>query len=267
MLWEQEKPLSSFSKIRLTHLLNQGARITAVTDRTPASFLPLIGEIPFSLPVIAMNGAVLYHIPSNTYAYCKTIPRDLTDRLQSLFEQRKVNCFTQAVVHDVLHVYYTRFTNEAQEDLYRIRHGGASEIYACASLPEGHEAVCLMIIETDAMVRRLYEAIKALPFSGQLRLACRADRLHPQYSILEIYSAEATLASAADILKARSGAASITVFSNNVNELDLIRHADYSFVIGDAEESVREACRYKTGSGEQVIRMISRLFYRRRKTM
>jgi len=98
-------------------------------------------------------------------------------------------------------------------------------------------------------------------------LVCRADRLHPQYCILEIYSAAATLASAADILKARSGAASITVFSHNVNELSLIRHADYSFVIGDAEESVREACRYKTGSGEQVIRMISPLFYRRRKTM
>ena len=267
VLWEQEKPLSSFSKIRLTHLLNQGAKITVATDRTPASFLPLIGEIPFSLPVIAMNGAALYHIPSNTYAYCKTIPRDLTDRLQSLFEQREVNCFTQAVIHDVLHVYYTRFTNEAQEDLYRIRHGGAREIYACACLPGGHEAVCLMVIETGAMVRRLYEAIEALPFSGQLRLVCRADRLHPQYSILEIYSAAATLASAADILKARSGAASITVFSHNVNELSLIRHADYSFGIGDAEESVREACRYKTGSGEQVIRMISRLFYRRRKTM
>ena len=75
-----------------------------------------------------MNGAALYHIPSNTYAYCKTIPRDLTDRLQSLFEQREVNCFTQAVIHDVLHVYYTRFTNEAQEDLYRIRHEGRREI-------------------------------------------------------------------------------------------------------------------------------------------
>ena len=40
------------------------------------------------------------------------------------------------------------------------------------------------------------------------------------------------------------------MFSHNVNELSLIRHADYSFVIGDAEESVREACRYKTGSGD-----------------
>ena len=108
-----------------------------------------------------------------------------------------------------------------------------------------------MVIETGAMVRRLYEAIEALPFSGQLRLVCRADRLHPQYSILEIYSAAATLASAADILKARSGAASITVFSHNVNELSLIRHADYSFVIGDAEESVREACRYKPAAASR----------------
>lgn len=266
VLWEKEKALSSFSRIRLTHLLNQGARITAVTDRSPASFLPLIGDIPFALPVIAMNGAALYHIPSNTYAYCKTIPRTITDRLQSFFAQREVNCFTKAVIHDVLHIYYGSFTNEAQEDLYRIRHGGPLENYVCAGLPEGHEAVCLMIIDTDAMVERLYEEIVASPFSSQLRLIRRADRTHPRYSILEIYSAEATLTGAAGILKSRSGADSITVFSNSDDELSLILHADYSYAVGNAAESVQESCRYKTGSGEQVIRTISRLFYCRRES-
>ena len=106
VLWEQEKPLSSFSKIRLTHLLNQGAKITVATDRTPASFLPLIGEIPFSLPVIAMDGAALYHIPSNTYAYCKTIPRDLTDRLQSLFEQRGQLLYTSCDPRRIARLLY-----------------------------------------------------------------------------------------------------------------------------------------------------------------
>lgn len=264
VLWERGKPISSFSKIRLTHLLNQGARITAVTDRSPASFLPLIGDIPFSLPVIALSGAALYHIPSGTYAYCKTIPRAITDSLHALFAKREVNCFTKAVIHDVLHIYYGRFTNEAQEALYRERHGGHFENYVCAGLPEGHEAICLMIIDTGAMVERLCQEISALSFSAQLRFVRRADRTHPQYAILEVYSAEATLTGAANILKGRSGAGSITVFSNSAEEIPLLRQADDNFAVGNAAESVREACRSHTGSGEQVIRMISRLFYRRR---
>lgn len=266
VLWGDEKTLSSFSKIRLTHLLNQGARITAVTDRSPASFLPLIGGIPFSLPVIALSGAALYHMPSNTYAYCKTIPRAITDRLQALFAQREVNCFTKAVIHDVLHIYYGRFTNEAQEDLYRNRHGGHFENYVCAGLPEGHEAVCLMMIDTDAMVERLSQEISAFPFASRLRFVRRADRTHPQYSILEVYSAEATLTSAADTLKRRSGAGSITVFSNSADEIPLLRQADDSFAVGNAAESVREACRSHIKGGEHVIRTISRLFYCRKQS-
>lgn len=265
VLWEKDKSISSFSKIRLTHLLNQGARITAVTDRSPASFLPLIGDIPFSLPVIAMNGATLYHIPSNTYAYCKTIPRVITDNLQALFSKRKVNCFTKAVIHDVLHIYYDRFTNEAQEDLYRTRHAGHYENYVCANLPEGYEALCLMLIDTEAMLDRLQREILNFPFSAQLRFVRRVDRTHPQYAILEIYSADATLTGAADILKGRSGAGSITVFSSSVDDIPLLQHADDSFAVGNAMESVRETCRSHTSSGEQVIRTIARLFYRRRK--
>lgn len=264
VLWEKGKTISSFSKIRLTHLLHQGARITAVTDRSPASFLPLIGDIPFSLPIIAMNGATLYHIPSNTYAYCKTIPRPITDCLQALFAQREVNCFVKAVIHDVLHIYYSNFTNEAQEDLYRTRHGGHYENYVCSSLPQGHEAICLMIIDTDPLIERLCQEISAFSFSSELRFIRRADRTHPRYLILEIYSAHTTLADAADILKSRSNASSITVFSNCLDELSLIRHADYSYAVGNADVSVQEACRYRTGSGEQMIRTISRLFYCRR---
>ena len=220
VLWEKGKTISSFSKIRLTHLLHQGARITAVTDRSPASFLPLIGDIPFSLPIIAMNGATLYHIPSNTYAYCKTIPRPITDCLQALFAQREVNCFVKAVIHDV--------------------------------------------IDTDPLIERLCQEISAFSFSSELRFIRRADRTHPRYSILEIYSAHTTLADAADILKSRSNASSITVFSNCLDELSLIRHADYSYAVGNADVSVQEACRYRTGSGEQMIRTISRLFYCRK---
>lgn len=265
VLWEKGRPISSFTKIRLTQLLNQGARITAVTGRSPASFLPLIGEIPFSLPIIALNGAALYHIPSSTYAYCKTIPRAVTDSLHALFAKREVSCFTKAVIHDALHIYYDRFTNEAQEDLYRSRRGGYFENYICAGLPEGHEAICLTILETDAMTERLQQEISNLPFSSQIRFVRREDRTHPHYVILEIYSADATLTGAAEILKNRSGAGSITVFSSSAEEIPLLRHADHSFAVGSAAESVREACQSHIFGGEQVVRTISRLFYCRRK--
>ncbi len=261
VLWEPGKAMSAFSKIRLVHLLEHGAQITAVTGRSPASFLPMLKDILFSLPIITMNGAALYHLPSNTYAYCQTIPQEITERLQALFHQRQVNCFVKAVIHDVLHVYYGPFTNEAQQAVYRAHHGGHYENYVCAGLPQGHEAICLTVIDTSAMIERLCREISNAPFSDALRCLCHSDRAHPHYSVLEVYSASATPDRAAEILKKRVGAGRVVVFSASANDLPLLHKADDSYAARGAEECVQEACRFQIASGEPVIRKLSGLFY------
>lgn len=261
VLWERGKAMTAFSRIRLTHLLRQGAQITALTELTPASFLPVLKDIPFSLPVIVMNGAALYHIPSNTYSRCKTLPGEITQQLQSLLKQHGSGCFVKAVIHDVLHVYYDAFTNEAQQALYRACHGGRYETYVCAGLPEGHEAICLTAIDDSSKIELLHREISRMPFSPTLRCLCRSAPSHPSYSILEIYSAEATPDRAAELLKKQAGADRTIVFSASVCDLPLLRLADRSYAVEDTEACVKETCRCQTGSGEAVIRKISRLFY------
>lgn len=62
-LLNRDGQLSDFSREQLKILLEQGLQFTVASARTWSEIHPLLGELPFSLPVIAVNGAFLteYH--------------------------------------------------------------------------------------------------------------------------------------------------------------------------------------------------------------
>ena len=271
-LTEPDGRIAPAAEIRLNQLIEAGAQVTISTGRTPATFLPMLAGLRLRLPVIAMNGAALYDMKAGSYLYCKTIPPAACRRVMEVFERRGLNVFVHAVIHDTLHVYYGRFTNPAEEELYYARRGLPQKHYVYSSLPEGHDPLYLLCVDTAEMVETLRAEIAAFQEEAGVYTVVRSAQEHfpetnyPAYALLEVYSAAATRPAAVQELKTRISAEAVAVFGDSERDISMMEAADYSRAVAGADECLRESAgRVLSGGGETVVREIGRLYYRGRK--
>ena len=73
--------LSDFSRIELNRMLDEGLQFTVSTMRTPASLMEPLRDVRLKLPVIAMDGAVLYDIQKRKYLHTYVISNAMSHRV------------------------------------------------------------------------------------------------------------------------------------------------------------------------------------------
>ena len=68
--------MTPYSVFELNQLLNDGIKFTIATERTPATLMSEIGGLHLKLPVIAMDGAVLYDLNEKRYLACNGLSKE-----------------------------------------------------------------------------------------------------------------------------------------------------------------------------------------------
>lgn len=114
LLYEDDN-LSDYSRIELNRMLDEGANFTISTMRTPASLMKPMRDIHLKLPVIAMDGAVLYDINENAYLKVYVISNVMSLKVFSLIEEQGLSCFANVIIDDMLVIYY----KETEDDVHR----------------------------------------------------------------------------------------------------------------------------------------------------
>lgn len=255
--------VSSYSRVKLTHLIQKGAMITVASRRSAASIVPLLQGIPFELPIITLNGAALYDLKSKTYLYCKTIPRSAAAEILGVFKTHGLNCFTHTIINDILHIYYGTFTNPAEEKLYHENKYHPLKNYICSSVPEEREAVFFRAVDTLDMVRRLSREILQLNCGDSISTEFYPYSAYPGYYFLEIYSAEASKSHAVFELQRRLGADRVAAFGDDKSDISMIADADYGYAVANADEAMTEIAPNIIGNRDtdSVVKTMEKLFH------
>lgn len=210
--------MTAYTRIRLTQLAERGANIAIVTDRTPASFLPLLDGVQMRLPVVCLDGAALYDVKSARYSGLRAMPEQAARAVAAAFEKAGRGCFIYSVVRDMMHVYYGDFLNPAEETFYEQLYASPHEAYVCGPLPDGCGALMITVLETDGTAAALRAAVETLPQAEYLRVRAVPARGCPGYTRLEISSVQATPHCALETLRARCGAASVQTVAQPTGE-------------------------------------------------
>ena len=67
VLLNMKETLTSYSKIELNKMLDDGVKLTIATMKTPGALVTSLQDIRLNLPVIAMDGAILFDMKENKY--------------------------------------------------------------------------------------------------------------------------------------------------------------------------------------------------------
>ena len=109
------RQISEFNKTALNHMIDEGALFTMITRQTPASLIAEVEHLKLRLPVIALDGAVLYDIYQNRYLHACLMEHDMGIRIRQLLTEQNRAFFTNVIVDDVWVIYYNDLVDEDQK--------------------------------------------------------------------------------------------------------------------------------------------------------
>lgn len=213
--------MSAYSKVDLNRLLADGLCFTIATQRTPASLVELTRDIKLNLPVIAMDGAVLYDIKENSFLLKYVINSHRVKLLKEYFEEKGISYFANVIVEDVLLIYTTPFSTQVQKKFYEKYRTSPYRNYIHEPIPEGREVVYFLIVETADRVHDIMEGLKEEGIAKRIRFKLE-DSGFDNHVLLKIYSANASRQNMIDYLMEQIGMKESMTFGSIENKYDVV---------------------------------------------
>ncbi len=220
--------LTPYSKVLMSNMLEQGLKLSFMTLRTPAGFLEGMPEVRPSLPIIAMDGAILYDINENRYPKVYVVSAEHACNIEKFIRGRGFNIFTTVILEDVLIIYYDELRNDAEKDIYEKLHKSPYRNYLNKERPKEHSVVYMMCVDETPKIEKLYKEIKNSDVYDELKILVYPSDDYKGYSYIKIYNKNASEKNMIDYLETSSEAKRVVTFSDNTRN-----KADYFYASCD----------------------------------
>ncbi|MEG0377334.1 MAG: HAD hydrolase family protein, partial [Eubacterium sp.] len=259
--------ISTYAEFQLNKMIEAGAWFTIVTDRTPATFVPMVENIELNLPVIAMNGAVLYDVKDQSYSFSVPMEREVSDLVEAVFARDQCNCFVHAIINETMHIYYGDFKNVPEERFYHERRKTPHKNYIFGQLPDDYRAICIIAVQETQIINTLKSELESLECGTQLRIVIYPYKKQKGYSIMEIYSAKATRKNAIEKIKRDLSVERIVAFGSTALDVPTFKWVDRGYAVENAIPDLKVIASQTIGNSDDdaVIKVMERLFYSKKK--
>ena len=101
-LYDEKEGITPYVSFELKQMLQDGLPFTIVTERTPAALVSDLKGVDLKLPVIAMDGAVLYDVKDKRYLATNGLDREVADAICAHADQKGYHYFRNVVWQNVL---------------------------------------------------------------------------------------------------------------------------------------------------------------------
>lgn len=232
-LLNKNEMLSPFSKVELNRMIENGLKFTVSTMRTPASLLEPLRDIELKLPVIAMDGAVLYDTRKNLYLKVYVISNDTSQKIMELIQCEKMNWYANVIIDDTLLIYYGNTVDDVNRSMVEKLRVSPLRNYVKRPLPSGEDVVYFMLLDKTEAIENFYSIIQKCGLDADLKILKYKSHDYPGYSYIKIYNKNATKENMVKYLKNQTGIDSVVTFGTIPGQYDVVVRED------DANEVVK----------------------------
>ena len=234
LLLNEKEMLTPFSKVELNRMIDDGMKFTISTMRTPASIVEPMSEVRLPLPVIAMNGAVLYDTLQHSYIKAYVISRETSQNIARLIKTSDLNFYCNVIIDDMLVIYYQDTEDEVNKRLVDKLRSSPYRNYVKRPLPEDEEVVYFMILDRKEKIHTFYSKLIESGLTEKLRVVTYPSTDYEGYSYIKIYNKNATKENMILYLKEFVSIEEVVTFGTVKNQYDVYIDTD------DANKVVRE---------------------------
>lgn len=233
VLLDQKEMLNAFSVVELNRMLDSGMQFTISTMRTPAAIMEPMKDVHLPLPVIAMNGAVLYDTKKHAYIKAYVISTETSQKVMGLIREEGLCWYANVIIDDMLVIYYAETENEVNRGLVEKLRVSPFRNYVKRPLPGDEAVTYFMLLDKEEKITSFYEKLMDEGFGDILRIITYASKDFPGYAYIKIYNKNATKENMIQYLKEMVGLKQVVTFGTIPGQYDVC-------VENDANKIIRE---------------------------
>ncbi|MCL2576569.1 MAG: HAD family hydrolase [Defluviitaleaceae bacterium] len=241
--------LSDYTKESLSTLIEKGLNFSVATARLLEPVRRMLTGIKVNVPIILMNGAVIYDLNEERYIKYNKINPDVVTTIINASRLHKVTGFMYELKNGVLMTYHETF-NEAPPSDYVIKR---IDKYKSIQPPNGFSDISqdniiyFTFIDTQERLKLVYDTLSEE--TGFNQTLYRNIYSEDSY-FLEVFSSETSKQNAVSFLREKYGFNKIIGFGDNHNDLPMFKACDLKVAVGNATTEVKESADYICASNE-----------------
>lgn len=192
-LTNSKEQMSDYTKAMLNRMIDDGMMFTLATMRTPAVICEAFRDVRLRLPVIAMDGAVLYDINEKKYLKSYVISASKASQLRKVFEKGNYTYFTNIVIDDTLLIYHSEKLTPVQQKMIGDLRKSIYRNFICRMVPEDEDVVYFMLLDEHGKMQALYEELKASDLFSGLKIVLYESEDYEGCSYIKIFNHNASM--------------------------------------------------------------------------
>ena len=233
VLFREDRNLSPFTRIQLNRFIQDGMLFSVTTKQTPATVRELTTGIGLRLPIIAMDGAVLYDMKSQEYLRTVTMDPATAAEITNFLLMQMQPFFVHNVEENllVINVRGMKLSGPAPEKgspaeplytLYLKKKDSPYRNYVSTDEDVVENVLYFTIIGPDVRIKELNDLMMQQSWADTIRTRfdmfdCREGEL-----ILRIYDHRATQRAMLEELRQYTGAPRTVLFGIRPGECDVL---------------------------------------------
>lgn len=239
--------LSDQSAQILNRLIQKGLLFSIATARSASSAMPLLAKLQLRLPVILMNGAVLYDPVKKRTASVAPIAPIAAQQALAVFARHGQHPFFTQLRNGVLEVCFTELKPGRNREYYEERKNAPDKKFRPVARLEITPTADPVYFALFGSRHALSPIVQELSGIEGLSHVFYRDTYSDDW-LIEAFSGKASKPAGAIQLLKQTGAQQLISFGDNLNDLPLFQASDGCYAVSNAHPDVRRAASGVIGS-------------------
>ena len=219
VLHSESSILPEYSKVELNRILDDGVRLSIISQHSTASFWEAAGSIRFKMPVILLDGAVLYDPAEKRYLAKVQLEYEQAREITELLEDEELSLFQSTVVDDAVMIFNHHIAESSREIHENMRRSNYRN-YIYRQLPEGLPVIYVLCMGTEEKLDETCDKLKSAGFDKKYKIL-RYGHEQKGMGYMRIFSREASRHAMLEKLREVCGMEKLRTFGNDPELYDV----------------------------------------------
>ncbi len=240
-LLNNRQEITLFSSDNLNKLIDSGLNFTIATARTPATVVDIISNLNIKLPLILMNGVIIYDKGREEYIDIKEIDNQTVFKVLDVLDKGCKNYLVYAINQNHMYVYYKKFFNEAEIDFYNGRKDRKLKTFVKTDdyrkSIKNSKIINIVVMDKEESIDKINNKLDAI---GNITVNYYEDIYNPSWYFMEIYNSTASKAKGIEFVSNYLKSQNLITFGDNLNDIPMFLISDRCYAMENADKRLKE---------------------------
>ena len=235
-LLTSEASVSDRTKNLINSLIDKGVLFSLATARTHATVSEMFSDVKLNVPLVMMNGVIIYDPTENKVVSSADIPRSAAEKVLGVFEKHGKAPMLYYPDGNKINIYFSDLNNNYQQDYINLRNeSGIKHFHYSEKLRIMDHLIYIVTLDPREELQEIYEEI--IKIDG-VNCMFYSDNYTGCY-FLEVLSSKVNKGTAASFVKDYIGAEKMIAFGDNLNDIPLFEAADEAYAVSNGHERLK----------------------------